>query len=183
MRNAGCGLRDAGQNDSARSFRVPYPKPLRRLFRVDRNLPEGFVQWQSSSVHHESFDPLWKLEAYRLARFAVTRAWDDSTALHRATLGASTAVQLWRAMSTVPAQIAEGYSRSSLADRLRFLEYALGSVRESIAWYGAAALILPKRDMSASVAALISLRRLLLVMIASPRTRLPRKPAFGTRAN
>ena len=125
-------------------------------------------------------DPLWRVEAYPLARFAVVCCWDDASVLNRAALGSTTATQLWRAMSNVPAQIAEGYSRSSIADRVRFLEYALGSVRESIAWYGAAALVIPDRDMSRSVAILISLRRLLLTMIASQRRHLPRRPTFGT---
>jgi four helix bundle protein len=43
--------------------------------------------------------------------------------------------QLYRAVCSISANIAEGYSRSTGKDRARFLEYSLGSAREARDWY------------------------------------------------
>lgn len=43
--------------------------------------------------------------------------------------------QLYRAVCSVSANIAEGYSRGSGRERAHFYEYALGSARESRDWY------------------------------------------------
>ncbi len=43
--------------------------------------------------------------------------------------------QLYRAVCSISANIAEGYSKSTGKDRARFFEYALGSARESRDWY------------------------------------------------
>ena len=42
--------------------------------------------------------------------------------------------QLCRALGSVSANVAEGYSRGTGRDRARFYEYALGSARESRDW-------------------------------------------------
>lgn len=47
----------------------------------------------------------------------------------------SLADQLYEAMGSISANIAEGYSRASGKDQARFYEYALGSARESRDWY------------------------------------------------
>jgi len=47
------------------------------------------------------------------------------------------AQQFVRAINSVEANIAEGYSRSGSADQSRFYAYALGSVREGLAWIDA----------------------------------------------
>jgi four helix bundle protein len=43
--------------------------------------------------------------------------------------------QLYEAVGSVSANLAEGYSRGTGKDRARFYEYALGSARESRDWY------------------------------------------------
>src|SRR5512137_1288984 len=80
-------------------------------------------------------DVLWKVEAYRLGLFASDVAWYDVTKLmqDRRTLDLSD--QLYRAVGSISANIAEGYSKSTGRDRARFYEYALGSARESRDWY------------------------------------------------
>ena len=79
---------------------------------------------------------------------------------------AEVAGQLLRATASVAANIAEGYSRGSPSDRRKFLEYALGSARESIVWYEASELA----ERPERLDRLISIRRLLLTMIRSART-------------
>ena len=80
-------------------------------------------------------DPLWRMEVYRLAVFAGELAWPDVTKLasDRRTRGLSD--QLFRAVGSVAANIAEGYSRGTGKDQARFYEYALGSAREARGWY------------------------------------------------
>ena len=57
--------------------------------------------------------------------------WKDVTKLmeDRRTLGLSD--QLYRALGSISANLAEGYSRGTGKDRERFYEYSLGSARES----------------------------------------------------
>jgi four helix bundle protein len=124
-------------------------------------------------------DPLWRVQAYRLARSLLEPCWQDVLAIGRTPYGPPVARQLWRAATAIAPDISEGYSRSSPADRIRYLEYALGSARESLDHYRTAALMLPTRDMSPVTTALSSTRNLLLTMIAGQRARLPRKPDFG----
>jgi len=42
---------------------------------------------------------------------------------------------LYRAVGSIKANIAEGYSHRSGKDQARFYEYSLGSARESRGWY------------------------------------------------
>jgi four helix bundle protein len=67
--------------------------------------------------------------------FAANIAWQDALALNKAPLTRSLADQLYRAVCSISANIAEGYSRSTGKDRARFLEYSLGSAREARDWY------------------------------------------------
>ena len=80
-------------------------------------------------------DSLWKVEAYRISLFANDIGWYDVTKLtsDRRMVGLSD--QLYRALGSICANIAEGYSRRSGREKARFYEYALGSVRESRGWY------------------------------------------------
>ncbi len=93
----------------------------------------GEVQaWEQGVRADQRRDPLWRIQAYRLGRFAQVRCWPDAVEVYRAPMGWRIADQLWRSVGGIPASIAEGYSRSSTPDRLRFMEYALGSCREAI---------------------------------------------------
>ncbi len=55
--------------------------------------------------------------------------------MNKTPLTRSLADQLYRAVCSISANIAEGYSRSTGKDRARFLEYSLGSAREARDWY------------------------------------------------
>lgn len=133
-------------------------------------LPPGFDQWVLAA-RFDSDDPLWRMMAYRLARYAGDSAWEDADLIRRRPLGWSVADQLLRATLSIGANIAEGYSRSSGRDRVRMYEYALGSVRESLLWYDASRHILPSDVTETRTFTLISVRRLLLAIIPRERRR------------
>ena len=79
--------------------------------------------------------------------------------------------QLCRALGSISANIAEGYSRGSGKDRSRFYEYALGSARESRDWYYKARHVLGQPVVDHRLDLLSQIIRLLLVMIPDQRGR------------
>jgi len=94
-----------------------------------------FDEWLKTAPLEFTQDPLWKMEAYRLAFLASDLSWLDVTKLmhDKRTLGLSD--QLYRAVGSIKANIAEGYSHRSGKDQARFYEYSLGSAREARGWY------------------------------------------------
>ena len=94
-----------------------------------------YDEWQAGVPNEIKGDSLWKLEVYRLGLFIAEISWHDALELNKHSLTRSLADQLYRAVCSISANIAEGYSRSTGKDRARFLEYALGSAREARDWY------------------------------------------------
>ena len=94
-----------------------------------------YEEWEEAVPEEIKADSLWKMAAYRMALFAADLGWSDAGRLlkDRRTLGVSD--QLYRALGSISANLAEGYSRGTGKDRARFYEYALGSARESRDWY------------------------------------------------
>ena len=95
----------------------------------------NYTDWQKTVPDDITQDPLWKLEVYRLGLFVSDIAWQDALALSKTVLTRDLANQLYRAVCSISANIAEGYSRSTGKDRARFFEYSLGSAREARDWY------------------------------------------------
>src|SRR5688572_7322969 len=95
----------------------------------------NYEDWLKTVPEEFTGDALWRMEVYRLAVFAGELAWPDVSKLvsERRTLSLSD--QLFRAVGSVAANIAEGYSRGTGKDQARFYEYALGSAREARGWY------------------------------------------------
>jgi four helix bundle protein len=116
-------------------------------------------------------DPLWKLEAYRLAVEATELGWSDVTRLYRDARTLALSNQLWRCLGSIRANLAEGYSRSSGHDRARFYEYALGSAREAREWYHCAQHILGNRTTTVAMTRLSSIIRLVLTALPYERRR------------
>lgn len=110
-------------------------------------------------------DPLLRVTAYQLAREALRRGHEDARALAREPATVEVGAQLLRALGSIAANIGEGYSRATVAERRRFFEYALGSARESIVWYEAAA----HSEFEEREERLVSIRRMLLTMIRTCR--------------
>jgi four helix bundle protein len=91
--------------------------------------------------------------------------WPDVTQLAADRRTASLSGQLYRAVGSISANLAEGYSRSSPKDRVRFYEYSLGSARESRDWYYKGRHILGDTILHHRADLLTELIRLLLTMI------------------
>lgn len=128
-----------------------------------------YAEWEQSVPEVITKDALWRMEVYRLALFAADLAWADVTRLmgDRRTLGL--ADQLYRAVCSIGANIAEGYSRQSPKDRARFYEYALGSARESRDWYYKGRVILGESVTEHRLNLVTQLIRLLLTIVPAER--------------
>jgi four helix bundle protein len=131
----------------------------------------NYEEWLETVPDSITNDLLWKMKVYRLALFAADVGWHDVTKLvqDRRTLALSN--QLCRALGSISANIAEGYSRGSGKDRCRFYEYALGSARESRDWYYKARHVLGQPVVDHRLDLLSQIIRLLLVMIPDQRGR------------
>ena len=114
-------------------------------------------------------DPLWTVEAYRLALFAADLGWSDVGRLVADKRTRDLSDQLYRALGSIGANISEGYSRGGGRDRVRFYEYALGSARESRGWYYNGRFILGDVVTQHRLSLLTSITRLLLTMIPDQR--------------
>jgi len=91
--------------------------------------------WEDEIAAEIKQDSLWKMTAYRLSLFVGDVGWEDVKKLMHTRPLQGIADQLYRALGSISANIAEGYSRSTGKDRARFYEYALGSARENREWY------------------------------------------------
>jgi four helix bundle protein len=131
----------------------------------------NYIEWEKAIPLAIRQDSLWKMEAYRLALFATDIGWHDATKLmqDRRTLGLSD--QPYRALGSISANVAEGYSRGTGKDRARFYEYALGSARESRDWYYKARHILGETTTAHRLDLLAQIIRILLVIVPNQRGR------------
>lgn len=128
-----------------------------------------FEEWLQGVPEELSGDPLWRMEAYRLAVFAGDLAWPDVSRLIKDGRTRSLADQLYRAIGSVAANLAEGYSKSSHRDQARFYEYALGSAREARAWYYQGRHVLPEAVSAHRIQLLTQIIRLLLATVPTTR--------------
>jgi four helix bundle protein len=142
-----------------------------------------YQEWIQSVPVTITKDSLWKVEVYRLALFAADSGWQDVVALARDRRMLGLAVQLNRALGSISANIAEGYSRSSVEDRARFYEYALGSARESRDWYYKARHVLGEATTGNRLELLTKVIRLLLVIIPHQRGSVVRENTEEYRDN
>ncbi len=128
-----------------------------------------FDEWLKTVPPELSGDALWRMKVYRLAVFAADLAWADVTTLAADHRTRSLADQLYRAIGSIGANVAEGYGRSSGKDEVRFWEYALGSGREARNWYYAGRHILSPEVAMHRIRLLTEITKLLLAMIPAQR--------------
>ncbi len=128
-----------------------------------------FDEWLKNVPRDVTDDPLWKMEAYRLAFLASDLAWHDVTKLLKDKRTISLSDQLYRAIGSIKANIAEGYSHHSGKDQARFYEYSLSSARESRGWYYDGRHILGEQVTNHRMQLMTKIIRLLLTIIPSER--------------
>ncbi len=128
-----------------------------------------YNEWLASVPPELTNDPLWRMEVYRLAVFASDLAWHDVSRLAKDKRTVSLSDQLYRAIGSVSANVAEGYSRQSGKDQARFYEYALGSAREARGWYYQGRHILSEAVATHRIKLLTRIIRLLLTIIPAER--------------
>ena len=143
-----------------------------------------YKDWLESVPVYFRDDPLWKVEAYRLAMFVADLAWPDVCKLAADRRTRDLAGQLNRSAGAISADISEGYSRNSHKDQARFYEYALGSARESRNWYYQGRHVLGQTVADHRMQLLTQIIRLLLTMIPNERSMLLREepPPYGYEA-
>jgi four helix bundle protein len=131
----------------------------------------GYREWEGTVPQAIQNDSLWKSRAYRLALYASKIGWLDVSTLYRDGRTRALADQMNRALGSISANIAEGYSRGTSKERAHFYEYALGSAREARDWYYKAEII--ASDVIAHRLDLLTeIIRLLLTMIPEQRGRI-----------
>ncbi len=130
-----------------------------------------YDEWEAGVPGEIKGDSLWKMRAYRLALFLTDVGWQDVTQLTRDRRTLALADQLYRALGSVSANLAEGYSRGGGRDRARFYEYALGSARESRDWYFKSRHVLGEAVAGHRLQVLTEVIRLLLTMVPQQRER------------
>ncbi len=129
----------------------------------------NYEEWEEGVPKTIRDDLLWQVRSYRLALFLADLGWPDVTTLmsDRRTLGV--ADQLYRAIGSVGADIAEGFSRGTGRDRARFYEYALGSAREARDWYYKGRHVLGEAVTRHRLDLITEIIRLLLTMVPQQR--------------
>ena len=130
----------------------------------------SYDEWEIQVPVDIKGDLLWKMEVYRLALFLGDLAWIDVSKLYKDPRTRELSDQLYRAVGSISANTAEGYSRSSGRDRVRFYEYSLGSARESRDWYFKARHILGDTVATHRIHLCTQITRLSLTMIPDQRT-------------
>ena len=129
----------------------------------------SYDEWAETVPSTLRNDPLWRREDYRLGLYIADLGWDDVRRLARLRETGDLSDQLCRALGSIGANIAEGYSRAPGLDRARFYEYALGSAREGRDWYHKARHVLGPRTAKHRLRVLTSIIRLLTHSVPAER--------------
>jgi four helix bundle protein len=131
----------------------------------------NYSDWEEQVFSEIKEDSLWKIECYRLSLLVADIGWHDVTKLVKDGRTVKLSDQLYRALGSISANVAEGFSRGTGKDRARFYEYALGSARESRDWYYKARHILGEIVVAHRIKLLSQIIRLLLTMVPQQRSR------------
>jgi four helix bundle protein len=130
-----------------------------------------YESWEQAVPRAIANDALWQMRVYRLALFIGDLGWADVTRLIQDRRTIALADQLYRAVGSIGANLAEGYSKSSGRDRAHFYEYSLGSALESRDWFYKARFVLGDDISVQRMELLTQIIRLTLTMLPGERTR------------
>jgi four helix bundle protein len=130
----------------------------------------NYQEWERRMSDALKADALWSLRAYRLSLFVSDLCWSDAQKLERNPVTRPLSGQLYRAVCSIGANVAEGYSMSTGKNRARYYEYALGSAREARDWYTKARHTLGPEVSEHRLSLLTQIIKLLLSTIPQQRT-------------
>jgi four helix bundle protein len=128
-----------------------------------------YEEWERGVPESVKCDPLWRISAYRLSLLMTDLAWADAMKLTENRRTRGIADQLYSAVGSIGANLAEGYGRSTGKERAHFYEYALGSARESRHWYYQARHVLDADATKYRTDVLDQIIRLLVTMVPQQR--------------
>ena len=140
---------------------------------------KNYDKWEDGVSISIKGDLIWKMQVYRLSLFASDIGWYDVTKLQKDRRTVKLSDQLYRALGSISANIAEGFSRSSRKDQNRFWEYALGSASESRDWYFKSRHLLGETVCEHRMQLITKIIRLLLTMIPKNRDHTIREEQFS----
>lgn len=129
----------------------------------------NYEQWTTTLPTEITDDPVWKVASYRIGLFLADISWRDVSKLMTDKRMHALADQLYRAISSISANIAEGYSYASHSNKARFYEYALGSAREGKTWYWNARHILGDEVTQHRIHMLTEIIKMLTVAVPNQR--------------
>ncbi len=130
-----------------------------------------YEDWEAAVPEVIRRDSLWKMTAYRLALFLCDLGWQDVARLAQDHRTVALSGQLYRALGSISANLAEGYSRGTGRDRAHFYEYALGSAREARDWYYKARHLLAQDVTEHRLQLVTRVIQLIVTMIPQQRGR------------
>ncbi|GAB4504335.1 MAG: four helix bundle protein [Anaerolineales bacterium] len=129
----------------------------------------NFEEWKLDVPDAIKADALWKMSVYQYSLFIGELGWYDVTKILNDPRLYKVSNQLYGALGSISANVAEGYSRGSNKERAHFYEYALGSARESRDWYYKGRHVLGKDVFEHRLNLLVQIIRLLLTMVPQQR--------------
>jgi four helix bundle protein len=97
--------------------------------------PDGFADWEATIAESFKRDPIWRTPAYRFALWLSDLAKQDARILRADPDTRSDVDQFLRAVGSISANLAEGYSRRTGAERARYYDSARATAREAKDWY------------------------------------------------
>lgn len=129
---------------------------------------KNYQEWTETVPDYLKNDPIWKLDVYKFALFVDDLGEYDTLHLKNARVY-DIADQLKRALNSISANLTEGFSRSTGLARAKFLEYSLGSARESREWYYKSRKILKPNVVNHRTEILTRIIAMLTAMIPNQR--------------
>lgn len=126
-------------------------------------------EWVVSAPEAIRTDFLWRIRAYQIGTYLGALAPGDAAMVARDIRVSLNCGQLARSIGGVTANIADGYSRRSRKDRIRFYEYALSEANEAKSWYLSAMCALGRPTVEHRLQHLARVTQLLLATIQNER--------------
>lgn len=79
-----------------------------------------YQEWEKTVPDFMKNDSLWKMSMYRAGLYASSLGWSDVTKLYQDRRTVGLAGQLYEALGSIHANLAEGYSRGTGKGRAQF---------------------------------------------------------------